>query len=295
MTEHPVSESWLDLGDLRRVAVGILALALLAAVLPVSAQDRPDRPDRPERRAAAVVGESRHTRDTQSAQAFATRLRTLFPETRIDEVIATETPGLFEVVMGPNIAYIDASGRYWTFGHRYDMVERRDMTAPRLAVAGKVDVASLPLDAALKTVKGNGQRVLHVFADPNCGYCKQFEHSLSQVKDVTVYTYLLPILSQDSVAKAAAIWCATDRVEAWRAWMLDGLVPAKAQDCVTPTDQVMALARSLRIDATPTLIAADGRKAPGAMPAEELMAWLDAGATPVAERKTSIKAMKPQN
>ena len=289
MTDHPVSESWLTLGDLRLVLAGTLALAWLAVALPVSAQDRPDNPDH--RTVAAV----RQSREAQSGRVFAAKLRALFPDTRIDEVRATETPGLFEVVMGPNIAYIDASGRYWTFGHRYDMVERRDLTAPRLAAAGKVDTAGLPLEAALKSVKGNGQRVLHVFADPNCGYCKQFERSLTQVSDVTVYTYLLPILSQDSVAKATAIWCATDRDRAWHAWMLDGVEPAKAQDCATPIDQVTALARRLRIEATPTLIAADGRKAPGAMPAEELIAWLDAGATAATERKTSVKAPRASN
>ena len=275
-------DRWLDWRDLRLVAVATVALALLVAVMPAAAQHKLT------------------TRATVATQAFAAKLRGLFPETRIDAVRPTETAGLYEVVMGPNIAYIEASGRYWTFGHRYDMVERRDVTAARLAAitnsgrdaagaASAVDISALPLTAALKTVHGNGRRVLHVFADPNCGYCKQLELGLARLNDITVYTYLLPILSQDSVDKAAAVWCATDREAAWQAWMLKGVAPAGARDCPTPADKVAAVAQRLRIDATPTLIAGDGRKALGVMSPEELVAWLDAGDTSAAARAGALK------
>ena len=283
MIESNTDREWFSLPDLSTALAVTLGLALIAAALPSLAEDSRDK------RANAPAREAR------ALQAFTQKMRSLYPQTRIDEVKPTETPGLYEVVMGPNIAYIDASARYWTFGHRYDMVERRDLTAPRIAEAGKLDTATLPVEAALKTVKGNGRRVLFIFADPNCGYCKQFERSLSQLKDATVYTFMLPILSQDSVDKANAVWCAPDRDAAWRAWMLDGVVPAPFKECATPTDQVTALARRLRIEATPTLVAADGRKAPGAMPAEELIVWLDAGSTGNAARSVSVKTQAAAN
>ena len=285
MTDLQRDACWLEGRDLRLAAAVTLAVALLAAGLPCGAQP------------AAKAADSQV--DAAAIQAFTQRMRTLYPQTRIDELRATETPGLFEVVMGPNIAYIDASARYWTFGHRYDMVERRDITAARLAGLDKVDMATLPMDAALKTVRGSGKRVLHVFADPNCGYCKQLERSLAQLSDITVYTYLLPILSQDSIDKASAIWCAPQREAAWRAWMLDGVTPGAARACATPNATVAAVARRLHIEATPTLIAADGRKAPGAMPTAELLSWLDAVDTPVATRATSgatsVKSLAPAN
>jgi len=243
-----------------QIAAGVLAITLLGPVVSHSQE-------------AATNGSSR---DVQRLQAFTKKLRALYPQTRIDEVNPTETAGLYEVVMGPNIAYIDATGRYWYFGHRYDMVERKDLTAPRLADASRVDVSTLPIGLALKTVHGTGRRKLYVFADPNCGYCKQLERTLSNLSDTTVYTFLLPILSQDSVDKAAAIWCSGDRVRAWNAWMLDNQVPAAGASCSTSLDGVADVARKLRIEATPTLIAGDGRKAPGAMPLPDLTAWLDA-------------------
>lgn len=299
----PEPDCWLDLPDLRLAAITTLALAMLAAVLPAAAQDKQAKADR---QVPSPIRDQPTVPDAQrarAAQTFAATLRALFPETRIDEVRPTETPGLYEVVMGPNIAYIDASGRYWTFGHRYDMVERRDVTAPRLAAitrssgsaAPAIDTGTLPIAAALKTVRGNGRRVLHVFADPNCGYCKQLELTLTQLSDVTVYTYLLPILSQDSVDKATAIWCAADREAAWQAWMLEGVAPAGARDCPTPTDKVASAARRLRIDATPTLIAADGRKALGAMPPEELVAWLEGGDGSATARAASVKTQVTPN
>lgn len=260
-------------------ALATVAVALVAVGLPAHAQVT---------KTAVLTGSAK------TVQGFAAKLRALYPATRIDEVYATATPGIFEVVMGPNVAYVDDSGRYWTFGHRYDMVERRDLTAPRLAEAGKVDTSSLPLDAAIKVVKGNGKRVVYVFADPNCGYCKQLERSMSQLTDVTVYTYMLPILSPESVDKANAIWCSPVREDAWRAWMLDGVAPKSTQSCATPTSKVSEIAKRLRIEATPMLIAADGRKAPGAMPTEELTAWLDAAQVGTA-RTASIKTQVPPN
>ena len=86
----------------------------------------------------------------------------------------------------------------------------------------QIDFASLPLDHAIKTVQGNGRRKLAVFADPYCPYCAALERRLWQVSDVTIYTFLFPILTAESKPMAAAIWCAPERAKAWRAWMLDG-------------------------------------------------------------------------
>ena len=75
---------------------------------------------------------------------------------------------------------------------------------------GKLAAASLAksTDSAVKRVKGNGKRVIYTFEDPNCGYCKELQKELAKLNDVTIYTFLWPILSQDSVDKSKAIWCA---------------------------------------------------------------------------------------
>jgi thiol:disulfide interchange protein DsbC len=145
----------------------------------------------------------------------------------------------------------------------------QNLTEKRLRELSGVKWGDLPLDAAFKTVRGNGKRTLAVFSDPNCPYCKRFEKDLAKVDDVTIYTFLYPILSPDSHEKAKAIWCSSDKSKAWSDLMLNGKVPAAAQ-CDTPIDRNLALGRKFRINGTPTLIFASGERVPGAVSAEQL-------------------------
>jgi thiol:disulfide interchange protein DsbC len=212
------------------------------------------------------------------AEAMAKQLREQYPSTRIDSVKPAVVPGLFEVVMGKNVAYVEPSGRYFVFGHVWDMQQRRDTTADRLGGLDKVDVGSLPTASAMTWIRGSGRRVLHVLADPLCGYCRQLERTLSQLDDVTVHVYVLPILGQESRRIADGVWCAPRRDQAWRDWMLQGTQPpAAAANCNTDgLAFIEQAARSMGVQATPTLFSGDGRKRAGALPAADLTAWLDA-------------------
>ena len=119
--------------------------------------------------------------------------------------------------------------------------------------------------------QGSGARRIAVFADPNCGYCKRFERDLQQVKDVTVYTFLIPILGGDSPEKATNIWCAKDSTRAWRDWMLDGKAPPRSMgNCETPMARNLALSRKHKVNGTPAIVFEDGTRVPGAMSAEQL-------------------------
>ena len=125
---------------------------------------------------------------------------------------------------------------------------------------------SLPLESAVKIVRGNGSRRIAIFADPNCGYCKRFERETANVTDLTMYVFLYPILSPDSAEKSKAIWCAPDRAKAWQDLMLKDALPAGAANCATPIDKLMALGREKRVTGTPTIFFEDGERVPGAMP-----------------------------
>jgi thiol:disulfide interchange protein DsbC len=227
------------------------------------------------------------TCQAQGADEMLIKLRRMYPSTRIDRVVAAPTAGLFEVSMGPNMAYIDGTGRYWLFGNIWDMQERRDITAPRKASLDKIDPGSLPLQSAIKSVYGNGKRVVYVFADPNCGYCKVFEKEVQKLSDTTVYTFVVPMLSEDSVSKAQAIWCSPDRARAWRDWMQSGKEP-QGRDCDAPGESLIKVATALRVSGTPTIFSADGRRKSGAMPLGELVAWLDESATVAITKKTTV-------
>jgi thiol:disulfide interchange protein DsbC len=84
---------------------------------------------------------------------------------------------------------------------------------------------------------------------------------------VTVYTFLLPILSEDSVRKSKQIWCSSDRAKAWNDWMVDGKVPTGREDCDTSAvTKNQEFGRKLNITGTPTMFFADGERVPGAIP-----------------------------
>ncbi len=183
--------------------------------------------------------------------------------------------GLYEVVIGTEVYYVDAAVNYVFAGRVFDARTREDLTAKKRDELLKVDFKSLPLENAVKTVRGDGSRTLVTFEDPNCPYCKKLFRDLDGLKNVTIYTFLYPILSQDSFEKSRAIWCAPDRAAAWADLMGKGQAPpAPAADCKHPLQQVLELGHKLDITGTPTLIFPSGKRAPGAVPLERIVQML---------------------
>jgi thiol:disulfide interchange protein DsbC len=192
-------------------------------------------------------------------------------DAKVDSVIKTPYMGLYEVRSGTNILYTDQEAKYLFVGNILDAKTHQNFTKERLDDLNKVAFSDLPLDLALKKVKGDGSRVIAVFSDPNCGYCKRFEKALQDVDNITVYTFMYNVLSKDSDTKARNVWCSSDRNQAWGEWMLEGKAPAAASaNCTTPNEKVFELGRKLRITGTPTIIFKDGSRVPGAMDAKAL-------------------------
>lgn len=196
-------------------------------------------------------------------------LQSKFPNIgKLGHVAKTPYAGLYEVVIGDQLLYTDAQGRYLFDGSIIDATSRDDLTDKRRRQLFAIEFNKLPLELAIKKVKGNGERKLAQFTDPNCGYCKRLEMELSKVSDVTIYSFLYPVF-QGSDEIVRNVRCAKDPVKAWDDLMLNGVMPAHAS-CDTQTDKVIALAKKLRVRGTPNIIFGDGTQAPGYMPAEEL-------------------------
>lgn len=185
---------------------------------------------------------------------------------KIDEVSKTPIPGLWEVRIGTDVLYTDEQGNHIIEGQIIDTRSRTNLTEERVGKLTAIDFAALPLKDAIVWKQGTGARKLAVFADPNCGYCKRFERELVNVNDITVYTFLYPILSADSTDKSKAIWCAPDRAKAWLDYMIRDSLPAGPATCDTPLDKVVAFGRDKRISGTPTIFFEDGERIPGAIP-----------------------------
>ncbi|HJV51415.1 MAG TPA: DsbC family protein [Noviherbaspirillum sp.] len=194
-------------------------------------------------------------------------------DVKIDSVTKTPYAGLYELRIDGDILYTDAKGEYLFVGRVIDTKTMADQTKARLDEINKIKFSDLPLDSAIKTVKGNGKRVIAVFEDPNCGYCKRFRHTVAEMDNVTVYTFMYNILSPDSAAKSRDIWCTSDRAKAWDEWMLKGKAAASAPaNCTAPNDKILALGQKLKVTGTPTIFFMDGTRIPGAVDAKALEA-----------------------
>jgi thiol:disulfide interchange protein DsbC len=199
---------------------------------------------------------------------------------KIDEVSKAPVPGLWEVRIGFDLFYTDADGNYLIEGSILDTRSRSNLTQQRIDKLTAIAFDELPLKDAMVIKQGSGTRRLAVFADPNCGYCKRLERDLLALPDVTIYTFLYPILGPDSLTKSRAIWCAKDAMATWRAWMIDGAAPPRTMgSCdVQALERNTAFGRKYRISGTPAIVFEDGQRSAGALPAAELSRRLDGAA-----------------
>ena len=194
---------------------------------------------------------------------------------KIDEISKSPMPGLFEIrVNGTDIFYTDAEANFLIQGNLIDTRQRRNLTEERVEKLTAVKFDSLPIKDAITVVRGDGKRKLAVFEDPNCGYCKRFERDLDKVSNVTIHTFLYPILSPDSNEKSKNIWCAKDKVKAWQDWMLSDQAPASASCDASAVARNVELGKKYKITGTPTLIFVDGSRVPGAINAQQIEKYL---------------------
>ncbi|MFA6202906.1 MAG: DsbC family protein [Gallionella sp.] len=193
---------------------------------------------------------------------------------KLEHIAKTPYAGLYEIMIGDKVLYTDELGLYLIDGSVIDVKNRTDLTEQRRRQLFNFD--KLPLELAVKRVKGNGKRKLAYFTDPQCGYCKKLEKELSKVSDVTLYMFLYPIFpgSEEIVRN---VRCAKDPAKTWDDLMLKGIGAASIA-CKTPTDKVMAFGREKQVNGTPNLIFADGTQVPGYLPAEELEKHLNEAA-----------------
>lgn len=219
---------------------------------------------------------------TASAHASEVEIRkTLeakFPGAKVQSVGKTPYAGFYEVVLeGPQLAYVDEKANYLFMGSVLDLKNQKNLTEERFQKLTAVKFDTLPLDSAIKVVKGNGSRKIAVFADADCPYCKKFEQELVNVKDITVYTFLFPLdqLHPEAGKKSKQIWCAPDRAKAWEDWMLRNTLPKNDGNCDNPLAKTAELGKKLGVSGTPAIIFADGRRVPGMIPAARLEQMLE--------------------
>ena len=232
------------------------AVAVIAALAAAACFAQADKP-------APLTGE---------AAAIKKSLEQKFPGAEVRGVTKTPYFGLWEVQLDDRLIYTDAKAKYLVIGAVYDSEAKVNLTEERQRKLNRVNVAQLPLDMAIKKVKGNGARTMYVFSDADCPFCARLEQELKNVDNVTIYTFLYPIdsLHPDAARKSRVIWCAPDRLQAWDAYYETGKLPDNAGDCDNPVARTVELGARYKVNATPTIVFADGTVIAGALPAPRL-------------------------
>ena len=198
---------------------------------------------------------------------------------------ASVFPGLFEAMVGDDLIYFDEKLTHFIVGNLIDSVTMTNKTEERTSELNSIDVKQLPLNDAIKFVRGKGERVMYVFTDVDCPFCTRLEQTLQDMDNVTVFNFMFPIDSLHPAArnKLKAIWCAKDRLASWQDAVLRKKFDAAAKgECANPVDATVALGQKLGVRATPSFFLADGRMVAGAIPREQLEARLNAAQTKVA-------------
>jgi thiol:disulfide interchange protein DsbC len=210
------------------------------------------------------------TRAQDSANLRKSLESAMGPAIKIESIRDAGFLGLMEITAGADVFYTDKKGSHLIVGDIIDARTRKNITEDRRAsLATKIISAAQGL--AIKTVRGNGQRVLYTFEDPDCGYCRKLAAQLQKINNLTVYTFLLPMLSNASAEKSRAILCAQDPSAAWNDLMLKNVAPSKTdKSCNPPLDKLMVLGDQLRVRGTPALFFPNGTRVPGYIAAEQI-------------------------
>ena len=226
--------------------------------------------------AAALLSSAVLADDASLRRTLESKLRV-----QIDAIEPAPVPGLYEVrfrtQQGVQVLYVDAGGNYVIQGSIYDLRTDRDLTEERLRKLNAIKFESLPLNLAVKIQRGDGKRVLAMFSDPYCPACRQFERSLAQVDNVTIYVFMYPVIRPENTDHSRMVWCSPDRAKAWLelAAAPTPKVPNAAKSCGDPVDKVLKLGRSLAVNSTPTLILANGERVSGGLAPQDLQDLLD--------------------
>lgn len=207
--------------------------------------------------------------DPATIEQVKKRFETEFQGIKVDEVTVTPFNDVLELRLGKDVLYTNSQVDFVLQGSLVDVATRTDLTAQRLEELNRVDFADFPLDKAIKMVKGDGSRQVVIFEDPNCVYCKRLHQSLEDVDNVTVYSFLFPILTPDSRTKSEHVWCSEDRAATWLALMKENKKPT-AKTCDTPIDELLQLGMKLGVQGTPAIFFSDGSRANGWLPADQL-------------------------
>ena len=199
------------------------------------------------------------------------------PKLSIENIQATDMKGIYSGSVDGQVVYVGEDAQHILVGSMYRLSDQKNLTKDLVLKQNSIDWKKLPLQDAVKSVRGNGKRQIAIFSDPNCPYCKQLETELNKLNDVTIYTFIYPIKNQ-SIAVSKQVFCEKAPALAWSNLISKGIQPSSKKTCANPIERNLSLGKSLGLNGTPAIIFSNGFKVMGSHPAQEIeKMWKELG------------------
>lgn len=172
--------------------------------------------------------------------------------------------------------YLHNSGIYLFSGNVINLQQRKNLTEEHFRQLNPVALDQIPLDDALSLGSSTAPQQVIVFTDPDCPFCSQLHNVLVEaVKDhpEVVFHIKLTPLKKSSYQTAKSIVCNQSMEQLELAF--SGTTIAVTECESDAVDKNIALAKSLGIRGTPTLVLPNGQVAPGYRPLNELLKLIE--------------------
>lgn len=211
-----------------------------------------------------------------------------FPDLANATVRESPLPGLFEVELDGQIAYISRDARFLVVGDLIDIKSRANLSEQARARTAVRLIEEVGEANMIVMGPDKPKRTLTVFTDVDCPYCARLHLDVPELtrNGVRVRYLLFPRagVGSETYKKSVAVWCASDRVKAVGIAKAGGKIDMKT--CPNPVDRHYALGQRLGVSGTPTIYLDNGHKIGGYVPADKMLALLGikAEARPTAAR-----------
>ena len=198
----------------------------------------------------------------------------------VEDITDAPIPGMYQVAVGANVAYVTKDGRYIIRGDIIDVetsanVSEETRARARATMLHGVDPASM---IVFKPANGAAKHTVTIFTDVDCGYCRQFHREIDKVTALGIEVHYLfyprtgP--NTESWTKAEEVWCAPDHNSALTRAKLGGELP-NGPACTTPVESHYELGQRIGVRGTPAVFNEAGDLIGGYLPPATLAKVLD--------------------
>lgn len=195
---------------------------------------------------------------------------------KAEDVRPSAVPGLYEVTIGPDTAYVTADAKYIVLGEMFDADTRANITQARRAADRSKALAKLDEKDMIVFAPKTTKYTITVFTDVECGYCRKLHSEIAELNDLGVRVRYAAYPRQgpgtDDWHKMEAVWCAKDRKAAITQAKQGQEV--KSAQCSDPVGMQYQLGEKLGIRGTPAIFTPSGDYISGYMPPAKLVQQL---------------------